>query len=91
MELLVIYLAAVNLAGFWMMAADKRKALNSRPRISEKSLFTVTWIGGSLGVYIGVFACRHKTRRRAFTAGIPFIMAAQCAVIFFLYHYLKAL
>lgn len=86
---LVIYLAAVNLIGFFMMAADKRKAKKSLSRISEKSLFAVSWVGGSLGVYSGVFTFRHKTMHRSFTIGIPFMMAAQCVVILLVWYFKK--
>ena len=83
---LAIYLAAASLTGFCMMAADKRKAQMSKSRIRERTLFAVSWLGGSAGVYAGIFAFRHKTKHRAFTVGIPFIMAAQCAAVFaFLY------
>ncbi len=89
MVLLVIYLSAVNLTGFFMMAADKDKARKQKSRISERSLFTVSWIGGSLGVYIGIFAFRHKTMHRAFTVGIPFIMAAHCAAFLLILYFIK--
>lgn len=85
----VIYLAAVNLLGFILMAADKRMAQKQKSRISEKSLFTVSWMGGSLGVYTGIFVFRHKTRHRAFTIGIPFMMAAQCAVVLLVFYLLR--
>ena len=89
MVYLVVYLAAVNLIGFFMMAADKRKAQKSLSRISEKSLFAVSWIGGSLGVYAGIFAFRHKTLHRSFSIGIPFIMAAQFAAALLLLYFKK--
>jgi uncharacterized membrane protein YsdA (DUF1294 family) len=81
MQYLYIYLAAVSLIGFFMMAADKRKAIKSKPRVSEKTLFITAWIGGSLGVYLGIFAFRHKTKHKNFTVGLPFIMAAQIAAV----------
>ena len=83
MEWFWFYLAAINLTGFLMMAADKRKAVRSKPRISKKTLFIVAWLGGSLGVFLGIFAFRHKTKHKKFTVGVPFIMAAQAAVLLF--------
>lgn len=77
MQYLLIYLAAINLTGFLMMAADKQKAVKSKSRVSEKAFFIVAWLGGSLGVFLGVFTFRHKTRHKKFTIGLPFIMAAQ--------------
>jgi len=77
MQWIVLYFAIINTVGFLMMAADKKKAIRSKSRISEKAFFIAAWVGGSLGVFLGVFAFRHKTRHKKFTAGLPFIMAAQ--------------
>ncbi len=89
MVYLVIYLAAVSLTGFCMMAADKRKARVKETRIRERTLFAVSWLGGSAGVYAGIFVFRHKTKHRAFTVGIPFIMAAQCTAAALVLYYMK--
>ena len=79
------YLAAINLIGFFVMAVDKRKARKAHSRISERSLFVVAWIGGSIGVLLGIYAFRHKTLHKRFTIGVPFIIAAQiCTILFIL-------
>lgn len=77
MQALIIYFAGINVFGFFMMAADKRKAVLSKSRIRERTFFIIAWLGGSLGVFLGIFAFRHKTRHKKFTAGLPFVMAAQ--------------
>jgi Predicted membrane protein len=84
MVFLYCYLAAINLVGFFVMAADKNKARKNQSRISEKSLFAVAWIGGSIGVLLGIYAFRHKTLHKRFTVGIPFIIAAQIGIAFFI-------
>ena len=83
MQWLFVYFAAVSAAGFLMMAADKKKAIKSKKRISERALFTVAWLGGSPGVFLGIFAFRHKTKHKKFTVGLPFVMAAQVVLILF--------
>ena len=88
MQWILIYFAALSVIGFAMMAADKRKAVRAKRRISEKALFTIAWLGGSLGVYLGIFAFRHKTKHKKFTVGVPFIMAAQAAAVWFAYRFL---
>ena len=87
MVLLYIYLAAINLIGFFVMAIDKHKARKVQSRISERSLFAVVWIGGSIGVLLGIYVFRHKTRHKRFTIGVPFIIVAQvCIVLLILAH-----
>ena len=46
-QLLALYLAAVNLAAFALMGADKRRARRGRWRSSEKALFLPALFGGA--------------------------------------------
>jgi len=81
--LLLIYLGAVSLLGFIMMGADKKKAMQQKWRIPEKSLFLTAVIGGSAGVLLGMWVFRHKTKHLSFALGIPLIIAVQiCAAVF---------
>ena len=75
--ILLVYLFAVNLAGFAMMGIDKKKAENGKWRIPEKSLFFVAMIGGSAGSAAGMKYFRHKTKHTKFKVGIPLILAFQ--------------
>lgn len=79
-----IYLAAVNLAGFLLMGLDKWKARHKKWRVPEKTLFGAAIAGGSLGVWAGMYAFRHKTRHWQFVVGIPLILAAQAAAVWLL-------
>ena len=38
-QLVILYLMAVNLAAFFLMGVDKRRAVGKKWRISEKTLF----------------------------------------------------
>ena len=77
---LLLYLAAVNLVTFAVYGADKRRARKDKRRVSEKTLFLLAIIGGSLGAFLGMRLFRHKTRHWYFVWGIPAIMAAQIAL-----------
>jgi uncharacterized membrane protein YsdA (DUF1294 family) len=68
------YLLLINLTGFCMMGLDKKKAIRHAYRIPEASLFTVAWLGGSIGCLIGMYTFRHKTKKRKFVYGIPLIL-----------------
>ena len=84
MKYLLIYLAAINLIAFLAMGVDKFKARNAAWRIPEKTLFLLAIIGGSVGAILGMFAFRHKTKHLSFRIGLPLILAAQCAAVWFL-------
>ena len=47
---------------------DKRKAAKQDWRVSEVTLFILGFIGGALGIIIGMYRFRHKTQKRSFQA-----------------------
>ena len=77
---LLLYLAAVNLVTFAVYGADKRRARKDKRRVSEKTLFLLAIIGGSVGALAGMYTFRHKTRHWYFVWGIPAILLVQIAL-----------
>lgn len=77
MQYLLLALLLINAVGLLLMRLDKEKARRHRWRISEATLFTVALLGGSVGVLVGMYAFRHKTKHRRFTIGVPVILLAQ--------------
>lgn len=75
MDIIVFYLIIVNALSFLLMLVDKYKAQNNLWRIPETVLMIVAGIGGSFGCYLGMKACRHKTRHKKFSIGVPIMMA----------------
>jgi len=76
----------INLTAFFIMLADKLKSASpDAKRISEGKMFFLAAAGGSVGVYLGMFACRHKTRKWYFLVGIPLLMLQHAAVVYLLY------
>lgn len=86
-ELLTLYLAAVNIAGFLAMGIDKRKASRHEWRIPERILFGIALAGGSIGSLAGMHAFRHKTRHLSFTVGLPLILVLQVMIFQLLRRY----
>lgn len=78
------YLAVMNLAGLCLMGLDKSKARRHAFRISEKTLFLVSILGGSIGTWAGMYLFRHKTRHWYFVVGMPFILVIQAAAFIYL-------
>ena len=87
-EFSMIYFLIVNCIGFIIMTIDKSKAKHHLYRISEKALFTVAIIGGSLGVWLGMYLFHHKTKHWYFVWGIPMIVIIQMMIIYKLYFHL---
>ena len=83
-KVLLIYLLAVNLLAFALYGIDKRKARKNARRISEKALFLIPLLGGSLGAWAGMRIFHHKTKHWYFRFGIPAIFVLQLALALWL-------
>jgi uncharacterized membrane protein YsdA (DUF1294 family) len=51
-----------NVIAFITIFIDKIKAIKNSWRIPEKTLFIIAFIGGSIGLYLGMETFRHKTK-----------------------------
>lgn len=85
MKLVFLYLILINAVGFVFMLADKQKARKNQWRIPERVLMGFAVFGGSFGVLLGMYFCRHKTRHLKFTLGVPMILAIQIVLIILLW------
>lgn len=56
-NIFLIYLLAINLAGFFTMFADKRRARKNKWRIKERTLFLLALAGGCPGCLAGMYVC----------------------------------
>ena len=82
MEFLIPYLITVNALGLLLMLADKQKARKKLWRIPEATLMGVAAIGGSAGVFLGMYLFRHKTRHPKFTVGVPLLLILHGVLLF---------
>ena len=78
---ILIYLLVVNVITFLMMGYDKHEAKKGNWRVSEKTLFTLVVLGGSIGGILGMFTFRHKTKKWYFRFGFPIILILQILVV----------
>ena len=81
--MIIYYLIFINIVGLLSMYLDKYFAKNNMYRISEKNLFFIAIIGGSIGSIIGMYQFRHKTKHRQFTTGLPFIIFIQIMILIY--------
>jgi len=64
--ILLIYLVFINVLALLTMWWDKRRAKKDEWRVSEATLLIISFIGGAIGMFLGMFRFRHKTRKRLF-------------------------
>lgn len=82
---LLVWLAVINLLTFIVYGADKRRARKGKWRVSEKTLFLLPLLGGSIGALLGMRVFHHKTKHWYFVWGIPAILLAQIALAVWIY------
>jgi uncharacterized membrane protein YsdA (DUF1294 family) len=82
MVVLAAYLI-MNIVGIFIMGEDKKRAKKHEYRISERTLWFVSIIGGAVGTTIGMQLFRHKTKHLSFKIGFPLLAVGE--IIIFLY------
>lgn len=83
-----IYIGVISIVGFILPAVDKIKAQQGKWRISEKTLFIVSLLGGSFAMYLSMRIFRHKTKHKRFMIGIPVIIILQIAAVFAVWYFI---
>lgn len=75
-------LLAINVFAFGLMGYDKYLAKNNQRRISEKTLLTSAFIGGSIGSGLGMLFFRHKTAKTSYQIKFFGILILQIIALF---------
>jgi len=83
MKYFLLYLLVINVYGIFLMFLDKYKAKHNKWRIPEKKLFITAIIGGSFGIFFGMYLFRHKTQHKKFVYGIPVIIIFQLCIFYY--------
>ena len=78
------YLIFINIVTFLLYGIDKWKAKQGSWRISEATLLMLAVIGGTIGTLLGMQVWHHKTMHLKFKYGLPLILLAQIALIYFI-------
>lgn len=82
---IITILAVINLVAFLIMGYDKSISANHNARrIPEKTLFIFALAFGATGIYLGMLAFRHKTRKWYFQLAIPLLALGNLATFYFL-------
>lgn len=84
LQIILVYLAVINVATFFTYGIDKWKAKKSKWRIREAALLGLAVLGGSVGAWSGMKIWHHKTLHKKFRYGVPAIIILQLALIVYL-------
>lgn len=90
MQIILIYLIAINIITFIVYGIDKLKARHSWWRIPESTLLTLVIFGGSVGAWTGMRVWHHKTLHKKFKYGVPLLLVLHIALIIFLFQYARS-
>ncbi len=85
----IIYLILINITAVIVTITDKVRAIYKKWRITEKTLFILSALGGSVGMYITMLIIHHKTKKPKFMLGIPAIFIIELLLFLFVYNGVK--
>ncbi len=80
-EWCLFYFIIISIIGIIVTVHDKIAAKRNKWRVSEKTLFLISILGGGLAVYITMLIIRHKTKHKRFMIGIPIILISELILI----------
>ena len=84
MDIFIGYLIVINLLSFYSIRSDKRHARFSRYKIGERTFLLLAFLGGSIGLIIGMNYYKYLLNKKIFRLGVPIIFIAEL-VLFLIY------
>jgi len=80
-DLVVYWLVATGILGFFMMGIDKARAKDGSWRIPERAFYMLALIGGAFGIAVGSSLFHHKTSKDRFLGYILIACLAWAAIL----------
>jgi len=81
MDILLLLFLLVNFIAFTIIGYDKRLAVKSKRRISEKGLLFWVAIGGTIGSLLGMLLFRHKISKGSYLLKFCLILILEVVFI----------
>lgn len=81
--LFIFYLILINTLLFCLMCIDKKRAIKNQFRISEKTLLTLAFMGGSFSILLSMRLIHHKGKK--FKNLIPILTIESFFLLFLTY------
>ncbi|MCI9846111.1 DUF1294 domain-containing protein [Flavobacterium pectinovorum] len=82
MEVLLLYFLIINFTVFVIAGYDKYSAIKNKRRIPENTLFSMAFLGGSIGLLVAMLLFRHKTSKSSFFVKFSGIFLIQIVVVY---------
>lgn len=76
-----LLLAAPTLSAILLMSFDKFAAGQGWSRVPERGFMFIAFLGGSVGVLIGMQLFRHKTSKMSFQFALTMVCLLQIALV----------
>ncbi len=73
--------AIINIASFLLMFIDKYNAERKLWRVPEDTMFIFAIAFGALGIYLGMYIFKHKTRKPQFYYLMPVLAVIEVIAI----------
>lgn len=82
------YYLLINLFLFLTMGYDKNRAKKNKWRVSESTLYLLSFFGGGIGGFLGMFHFHHKTKKPAFYLLFGIAVILHFTFIVFLFRFI---
>jgi uncharacterized membrane protein YsdA (DUF1294 family) len=87
MDVLFYYFLILNGMAFIVTAYDKHLAKAHKQRISERTLLSFVFFGGTIGSALAMLIFRHKTSKKSYLWKFWGIVLFQFLPVFLLFYY----
>ena len=87
MTVLFFIFFVINLIAFASIGYDKFLAKNQKRRISERTLLSFVFLGGTIGSGIAMFIFRHKTAKKSYLWKFWLLVTLQIGLLYLVYYF----
>ncbi|MCF6139746.1 DUF1294 domain-containing protein [Flavobacterium sp. K77] len=87
MTVLFYYFFVINLIAFVSIGYDKYLAKNQKRRISERTLLSFVFFGGTIGSGIAMIIFKHKTAKKSYLWKFWLLTTVQILLLFLVYYF----
>lgn len=85
---LFTYYIITNALVYILIKIDKQRATSHKRRIPENTLWLFSVLGGCFGLYFGIYAFHHKTKKLQFRIGAPLLCLLHSILVIMMFLYL---
>lgn len=82
---LFYFFLILNAIAFLLTGYDKQLAIRQKRRISERTLLTFVFIGGTIGSGLAMFLFSHKIAKASYLYKFIGILIIQITILFWIY------